>query len=305
MESLCAGEDVHDFRPHTGRRSALCRVPRMSEANTPTGIVTEIWRYPVKSMQGEQLTRAELGPLGINGDRRFAVRDLTTGKILSAKTPKLARDLLTCTAHTEADSTEISITVAGETFRHATDQGGLNAALSTLVGFPVALVEASNDAELYASDWPELDDMVLSNMSIDLPMLTGTFADLEPLHLLTTASIAHLASLATDSVITAQRFRPGILINTPATSSFVENDWQGASVGIGSATIRFGAASPRCIMTTVAQPGLDDDKVVLQTIAKHNKRDFAGMGNFACLGVYAKVTAPGTIAVGDHIIDRP
>ena len=85
-------------------------------------------------------------------------------------------------------------------------------------------------------------------------------------------------------------------------SDFVENTWKGATATLGSATITFGEASPRCVMTTLAQPGLDDDKNVLRTLATHNKRDFAGMGNFACLGVYATVTTPGTVNVGDTLV---
>ena len=274
----------------------------MTGTNPPAGTIGEIWRYPVKSMLGERISHAQLGPLGIVGDRQLAVRDLVSGKILSAKTPKVARKLLTCTATSVGDGGQVAIVVDGQTFLHDTDRVALDAALSTLIGKPVALVEATNDAELYASDWPELDDMVLSNMSIDLPLLTGTFADLEPLHVLTTSSIAHLASLAIGSTVSAHRFRPGILINAPGINNFVENDWDGVTVEVGSATIMFGSASPRCIMTTVAQPGLDEDKGVLQAIAKHNKRDFQGMGNFACLGVYARVATSGTISVGDELI---
>lgn len=273
---------------------------------SPTaGRIAQIHRYPVKSMQGELVASAALGPLGIAGDRGLAVRDLSSGKILSAKTPKLARKLLTCSARTDDASGEVIISVDGAEYAHLSDRLALDAALTTLIGQPVALVAATNETDLYASDWPELDGMALSNLSIDLPMLTGTFADLEPLHLLTTSSIAHLAALAPESTINAQRFRPGVLIDIPSEAGFIENDWPGTSVTIGSASITFGAASPRCIMTTVAQPGLDDDKSVLQTIAKHNKRDFGGMGNFACLGIYAQVLRSGVISVGDTIKPAP
>ena len=54
-------------------------------------------------------------------------------------------------------------------------------------------------------------------------------------------------------------------------------------------------------MTTLAQPGLDEDKSVLQAIARHNRRDFAGYGDFACLGGYADVTQLGSVHVGDTI----
>ncbi len=59
--------------------------------------VTEIWRYPVKSMLGEQLDRADIGPAGIAGDRQWAVVDADSGVSLSAKR---YADLLRCRAWT-------------------------------------------------------------------------------------------------------------------------------------------------------------------------------------------------------------
>ena len=47
--------------------------------------VSEIWRFPVKSMQGERLERAEIGPVGIEGDRAWALFDVGTGAHLTAR----------------------------------------------------------------------------------------------------------------------------------------------------------------------------------------------------------------------------
>jgi uncharacterized protein YcbX len=47
--------------------------------------VIEIWRYPVKSMPGERLDAATIGPHGIDGDRALALRDRTTGLVLTAR----------------------------------------------------------------------------------------------------------------------------------------------------------------------------------------------------------------------------
>ena len=54
-------------------------------------------------------------------------------------------------------------------------------------------------------------------------------------------------------------------------------------------------------MTTLAQPGLPQAREVLQALATHNRFAFEGFGNFACLGIYAEVTRPGSIAVGDPV----
>ena len=66
--------------------------------NEPVGTVRALWRFPVKSMLGEELDAAELGEGGIVGDRAYAVRDRETGKVASAKHPKLWPDLLACRA---------------------------------------------------------------------------------------------------------------------------------------------------------------------------------------------------------------
>src|SRR5881275_3568424 len=52
------------------------------------GSVVALWRYPVKSMMGEELNSAEVGERGLVGDRRFAVVDASTGKVAGAKNPR-------------------------------------------------------------------------------------------------------------------------------------------------------------------------------------------------------------------------
>jgi uncharacterized protein YcbX len=47
--------------------------------------VAELWRYPVKSLQGERLDTAEIGPDGIAGDRQWALFEIATGAVLTAR----------------------------------------------------------------------------------------------------------------------------------------------------------------------------------------------------------------------------
>ena len=49
------------------------------------GRISEIWRYPVKSMAGERVDSVELGVLGMHADRMWAVRDLALKATTSAK----------------------------------------------------------------------------------------------------------------------------------------------------------------------------------------------------------------------------
>src|SRR5215218_9997287 len=64
----------------------------------PVGTVGALWRFPVKSMLGEELDEVDVDEGGIVGDRAFALVDGETGKVASAKHPKVWPDLLRCRA---------------------------------------------------------------------------------------------------------------------------------------------------------------------------------------------------------------
>src|SRR5688572_18517863 len=101
---------------------------------TTVGRVEEIWRYPVKSMGGQTVPSAELGPLGIPHDRRWALRNLDSGKIVSGKIPKLGRALLPL--RTSLDEASGVVRVADEDGTDLGEAGSeaLDAALSARVG---------------------------------------------------------------------------------------------------------------------------------------------------------------------------
>ena len=268
----------------------------------PLGRVSVISRFPVKSLGGEQVPSTQLGALGIAGDRLWALRDLDTGKIISAKVPSVGRRLLTWSATLDASNQPV-ITIGGVEFGNDLSAAATRA--SEILGRRVALETASTKDEVYESFWPEIDGMAMSNVSVDLPIamstVKGSYVDLAALHIVSTSSLAHLAELAPNCTIDIHRFRPSIVIDTGHATGFVENGWVNTVARIGGATIQFSSVSPRCVMTTLAQPGHQDDATVLQTLATHNRHDFAGFGNFACLGIYAEVTEPGIVSVGDSL----
>jgi uncharacterized protein YcbX len=273
----------------------------------PAGFVREIWRFPVKSMGGTRLAETAIESSGIPGDRRLALRDLDTGKILSAKQPKIATALLELDADLDETTGTVTITVDGRTI-DTSDRATADAALSEHLGRAVRLESIVAPDDIYESYWPEVDDVLLSDVSIDLPIAMSTardsFVDLAALQMVSTASLDALAALAPDSAITTRRFRPSLVVDTGPTGAtgFVENDWRGRQARLGTATLTFTDPSPRCVMTTVAQGDLPRDLEVLRTLARHNRIETPGLGAFACLGIYAEVTAPGAVAVGDPLI---
>ena len=143
--------------------------------------------------------------------------------------------------------------------------------------------------ETYESYWPEIEGLALSDVTVDFPIAMstakGTFVDLAALHVITSSSVRHLARLAPQSEITTARFRPSMVFDLDADiDGFVENSWAERTARVGESRWQFGPASPRCVMTTLAQQGLPDDRGVLQAIATHNRLEMPGFGNFACLG---------------------
>jgi hypothetical protein len=270
------------------------------------GTVASIHRFPVKSMQGESLPEVEVVADGMVGDRTWALRDIETGKLASAKRPRPWAALLDCRATGAGDDVVISLPT-GEDF-HVRDPG-LPVALEAVLGRTVAL-EASERAQqgTFDSEWPEIEGVDLAG-DLELPTnLTGegtSFIDLGILHVLTTTSLASLAEADPELDLDIRRFRPSLVLETPGLAGFPENDdWAGATVRFGTGDdgveIEIGAPTPRCIMPTVAQGDLPRQIGILQTLARINRRS-SDLGSFACLGAYATVARPGVVRAGDEI----
>jgi len=273
---------------------------------TTLGTVAGINRFPVKSMLGEVLDEVEIGPDGMLGDRTWALRDIETGKLVSAKRPRPWGAALECTATGTGDDVVIDLP-SGESF-HVHD-GGLSVALEALFGRSVALERSERRQQgTYDSEWPEIEGVTLTG-DIELPTnLTGEgagFIDLGVLHVLTTASMQRLREDDPELVVDVRRFRPSFLLDTPDLEGFPENDdWAGATLRVGrgddAVEISIGDPAPRCVMTTLAQPDLPRQPGVLQAIARINRRT-NDLGSFACLGAYATVARPGVVRAGDEV----
>ncbi len=274
------------------------------------GTISEIWRYPIKSIGGERIESADLDGLGIPGDRRLALRNLDTGKIVSAKIPRFGRELLALRATLDETSGRVAVSAAGTDLGEATSDA-LDEELSMRLGAPVRVERATTADEVYDSYWPEIDGLALSGVETDLPVALmtqkGTFVDLAAMHVITTSSLERLSSLLPASVVTSSRFRPSIVIDTAGvtpsdeTNGFVEKDWAGRTATLGAARLAFGTLTPRCVMTTLEQRDLPADRAILQTLANENRMTIDGLGDFAGFGIYAEVIQPGRVTIGDQL----
>jgi uncharacterized protein YcbX len=226
-----------------------------------TGTVAELWRYPVKSMDGGRLDAAAVTPRGIPGDRAWALVDRASGKPLSGK--RHAK-LMLCRARYVDEPTAARVPPAEMTLPDGTvlrtDDASAARRLSLYLGVDCA---------------PSLSP--------------GDFFDDRPLHLVTDASLRAL-SAAYPLDFDRRRFRPNILVSV-AGDGAPELGWVGGRLRVGDAEIAIAKPTKRCVMTTLAQPGLAEERGVLPAVVEEG----------GALGVYGAALADGLLRIGDAV----
>jgi len=224
--------------------------------------LVEIWRYPVKSMLGEQIDHANVGPGGIQGDRHWAVVDAESGVSLSAKR---YADLLRCRAWTSDDEVMIGLP-NGREYPAGSEQ--VAEGLTDLLGRQVT-TRSADATETIRHEFPTAVTEGEGEPFLYLPE-TAAFFDCAPLQLLTSATLVALQRLLPTSVIHRARFRPNFLVKT-SDSGFIENSWVNQDVTLGSLRCQVYDDTRRCIMVALAQGDLPRDTDVIRTILKSNE----------------------------------
>lgn len=266
------------------------------------GSVVALWRYPVKSMMGEELNSCELTQRGVLGDRAYALVDPMNGKVVSAKNPRKWGNLFNFRAKYETPPRlgepvpPVDITLPDGSI-HSSEEDRIDKTLTGVLGREVVLEAAAPAEPSLEEYWPDIEGLDHRETVTDESMPTGTFFDLAVLHLLTTATLERLRELYPDGRFETRRFRPNIVVESASDEkAFVENAWIGRSVSIGEEVqLAITEACPRCVMTTLPQGDLPRDRGILRTAAKHNQ---------VHVGVYAKVLQGGTIRRGDEVTVR-
>jgi uncharacterized protein YcbX len=288
------------------------------------GTVAELWRFPVKSMAGERLEAAELTSGGIVGDRAYALIDVETGNVVSAKSVRLFPGILNCSARfaepPQAGRAAPPVRIDLPDGQVATsERGDADRALSALFGRVVRMASSAPEdftidqqiADVEGAD-PEgrrgqtLQSKVgaafYAQAGVRSPVPASAFFDLFPLSVITRATLRRMQALQPLSRFDVRRFRMNVVIETPA-EGFVENDWLGKPISIGAeATARIAIPDPRCVMTTLPQGDLEPDNGVLSALVEHNRLQVGEGRLYPCAGVYAVITAPGPIRVGDPVV---
>jgi uncharacterized protein YcbX len=237
---------------------------RSEDMHNRRGRVTRLWRYPVKSMLGEECEHLDLNDRGAAGDRIFAVRDID-GKFGSGKTTRRFRKIDGLFSFRAAYHRDVPRIVFPDGRTIFGKDSHVHAALSEALGQPVTLAREADISHL----------------------------DAGPLHLLTTASLAWLRALLPNASVDDRRFRPNILVDIPGATQ-VERLWRGKVLHIGKAvTLRVFDLTERCVMVNLSQADLPGDPRILPTVACKSVPYF---------GVYASVIVPGMVKRGDQVI---
>jgi MOSC domain-containing protein len=288
------------------------------------GTIARLWRFPVKSMTGEQIEQSQLSSRGLLGDRGYALFDKATGKVVSAKSARLFPNLLSCrAAYVEPpmaghELPPVRITLANGTTT-TSDSGDANRILSEYFRRDISLTRSAPEdftIDQYHPDIEGLDaegrrDVVVdqklgsayfAEAGIPSPVPVGAFFDLFPVSVLTTSTLERLNEIKPTSRFEDRRFRMNLIVGSNE-DGFVENAWIGRELAIGGdVKLMVALADPRCVMTTLPQDDLPADTDILRTLLHNNKVQVADAGQFPCAGVYAVVTAGGTIRIGDQAV---
>lgn len=228
------------------------------------GRVSRLWRYPVKSMLGEECAHLDVNERGAAGDRLFAVRDID-GKFGSGKTTRRFRKIDGLFGFRAAYDRDVPRIIFPDGRTVLGSDSNVHAALSEALGQPVTLAREAGISHL----------------------------DAGPLHLLTTASLAWLRALLPDARVDDRRFRPNILIDIPGATQ-VERLWRSKLLYIGKdVTLRVLDLTERCVMVNLSQADLPDDSRILRSVGRDTDPHF---------GVYAEVIVSGTIKRDDRVL---
>jgi uncharacterized protein YcbX len=267
--------------------------------SSTVGTVVALWRYPVKSMMGEELNAIDVTERGLLGDRAYALVDRDTGKVASAKFPRKWPTLF------DHRATFVDVPRLGEQLPPVritlpdgrvllSDGENVDQVLSAELGRDVAMARTAPQAPSLEEYWPDIEGLAFREALTEEAMPPGTFFDIAVSHVLTTSTLDRLRQLYPEGRVEVRRFRPNIVVTpTEEEAGFIENAWVGRTVAIGE-EVRLRVTQPctRCVMTTLAQGDLPKDPGILRTAAQHNEVN---------VGVYASIDRPGRVRRGDAV----
>jgi uncharacterized protein YcbX len=256
---------------------------------TIVGKVESLWRYPVKSMRGEELDEAFVSYSGIYGDRVFAFRSSANHKGFPYFTAREQRRLLQYRPrfrYPDKAARPINLTEA-----ESRDANPLLADLAELV-----VDVETPDGQKLAIDDPALIEMLRAGIDqkhqVSLMQSQRAMTDCRPVSLFSLQSAQQLAA-ETAMLVDKRRFRANVYIDLTSSNGFAENELVGCSLKIGPKVIvRVLERDPRCVIITLDPDTTEQAPAILKKVAQAHD----GMA-----GVYGAVLVEGMLHKGDPV----
>jgi len=253
------------------------------------GNVDSLWRYPVKSMRGEEMDEAFAGFSGIYGDRLFAFRSSASAKGFPYFTAREQRRLLQCRPHfryPEKAARPINLTEA--------ESMGANPVSADSSELMID-VETPNGKKLGIDD-PTLMEMLRTDIDqkhqLTLMRSERALTDCRPVSIFSLQSARQLEE-ETGVPIDKRRFRANVYVDLTSAGGFAENDFVGRSLRIGpKVVLKILERDARCVMITLDPDTTEKTPEILKKVAQAHE----GMA-----GVYGAVMVEGMLHKGDPV----
>jgi uncharacterized protein YcbX len=232
------------------------------------GTIARIYRYPVKSMAGEELIQTAVGFQGVPGDRRYAFVQAETRSPFPWLTAREVAEMLCYRPgfedqYTGTGSEPSPLVTTPDGRRLRVDDGALKADLEQKLGKPLFLMRD------YRGNY-----------------------DVAAISIISLAAVAEIGKSA-GRVLDPRRFRANFYLEPEPGSPVPEAEWVGKVLAIGpDLRLAVTEQDERCVMINLDPDSAAGDPVVLKTVATE-------YGNRA--GVYAVVLRPGIVNTGDGV----
>jgi uncharacterized protein YcbX len=253
------------------------------------GKVDSLWRYPVKSMRGEELDQGFAGYSGIYGDRVFAFRSSANHNGFPYLTAREQRRLLQYRPHFRyPDKAARPINLIEAESKGANP---LSADLAELI-----VDVETPDRQTLAIDDPALIEMLRADIDqkhqVTLMQSQRAMTDCRPVSIFSLQSAQQLAE-ETGTPVDKRRFRANVYVDLTSANGFAENEFVGRSLRIGpKVVVTILERDARCVMITLDPDTGEKTPAILKKVAQAHE----GMA-----GVYGAVMVEGMLHKGDSV----
>src|SRR6266542_707720 len=253
------------------------------------GKIDSLWRYPVKSMRGEELDEAFAGFSGVYGDRLFAFKSSASPKGFPYFTAREQQKLLQYRPRFRyPDKAARPVNLSEAESMGANPVSADPSELMVDVETP--------DGRTLEIDDPALIEMVRTDIDekhqLTLMRSERALTDCRPVSIFSLQSAGQLAE-ETGTSMDKRRFRANVYVDLASAQGFGENEFVGRSLRIGpKAVVTILERDPRCMMITLDPDTGEKTPAILKIVAQAHE----GMA-----GVYGAVIVEGMLHKGDSV----